>query len=156
MRLKAPTVVAPERAGEKNVRIDGGLLNARLFRDERQMRLRQIRLYGPDAHIDLNGAVSWRDDIRVILKMGIEETQIRALARLWPTHVAPSVRTWFVDHVPVGVLKRAQYAADFDGAALNAMRYEQAPPDRSLFAEGDIVDATVVRHLAGHGAAHRH
>ncbi|MGJ0534929.1 AsmA-like C-terminal region-containing protein [Methylocystis sp.] len=149
LRLKAPTVVAPERAGEKNVRIDAGLLNARLFRDERQIVFDKFAFDGPDTHIDLNGAVSWRDDIRVILKMGIEETQIRALARLWPTHVAPSVRAWFVDHVPVGVLKRAQYAADFDGAALNAMRYEQAPPDRSLFAEGDIVDATVSDILPG-------
>ncbi|PPD09765.1 MAG: hypothetical protein CTY36_02685 [Methylocystis sp.] len=149
LRLKAPTVVAPERAGEKNVRIDNGLFNARLFRDERQMVFDKFAFAGPDARVDLNGALSWRDDIRVILKMGIEDTQIRALARLWPTHVAPSVRTWFVDHVPVGVLKRAQYAADFDGAALNAMRYEQAPPDRSLFAEGDIVDATVSDILPG-------
>jgi hypothetical protein len=147
--LKAPTVVAPERAGEKNIRIDSGLLNARLFLEERQIVFDKFAFAGPDTHMGLNGALSWRDDIRITLKMGIEETQISALARLWPTHVAPAVRAWFVDHVPTGVLKRANYAADFDGAALTAMRYEQAPPDRSLLAEGDIVEGAVTDILPG-------
>ena len=149
LRLKAPTVVAPERAGEKNIRIDSGLFNARLFRDERRIIFDKFAFAGPDTHIDLTGAFSWRDDMRVTLKMGVEETQIRALSRLWPTHVAPSVRTWFVDHVPDGVLKRGDYAADFNGAALTAMRYEQAPPDQSLLAEGDIVDGAVTDILPG-------
>lgn len=149
LRLKAPTSVAPERAGETNVRIDSGLLSARLFRDERQIVFDRFAFTGPDTHIDLNGALSWRDDIRVTLKMGVEDTQIRALSRLWPTHVAPSARAWFVDHVPRGVLKRARYAADFNGAALTAMRYEQAPPDQSLFAECDIVDGAVIDILPG-------
>jgi len=149
LRLKTPTVVAPERAGEKNVRIDSGLLNARLFFDQRQFVFDKFAFNGPETHIDLSGALSWPDDIRVILKMGVEDTQIRALARLWPTHVAPYVRAWFVDHVPAGVVRRAQYAADFDGAALEAMRYEQAPPDRSLLAEGDIVGAAVTDILPG-------
>ncbi|MGD9542814.1 MAG: AsmA-like C-terminal region-containing protein [Methylocystis sp.] len=149
LRLKSPTVVAPERAGEKNVRIDSGLLNARLFRDERGVVFDKFAFEGPDIHIDLNGALNWRDDFRVTLKMAVEETQIRALARLWPSHVAPSVRVWFVDHVPTGVLRRGRYAADFDGAALTAMRYEQAPPDRSLFAEADVADASVTDILEG-------
>jgi len=149
LRLKAPTVVAPERAGEKNVRIDSGLLNARLFRDERQIVFDKFAFSGPETHVDLTGAASWRDDIRITLKMGIEETQIRALARLWPTHVAPYVRAWFVDHVPAGVLRHARYAADFDGAAFTAMRYEQSPPDRSLLAESDIAEATVTDILPG-------
>jgi hypothetical protein len=149
LRLKGPTVVAPERAGEKNVRIDAGLLNARLFQGDRQIVFDKFAFSGPEAHIDLNGALSWRDDTHVTLKMGIDETQIRALSRLWPTHVAPSVRAWFVDHVPAGVLRRGRYAADFDGAALTAMRYEQAPPDGSLIAEADIADATVTDILQG-------
>ncbi len=149
LKLKAPTLVAPERAGEKNIRIDSGLLDARLFPDERQVVFDKFAFAGPDTHIDLSGALSWRDDIRITLKMGVEETQIGALSRLWPTHVAPAVRTWFVDHVPTGVVRRAQYAADFNGAALTAMRYEQAPPDESLLAEGDIIDAAVTDILPG-------
>ncbi|MGD9541148.1 AsmA-like C-terminal region-containing protein [Methylocystis sp.] len=149
LRLKAPTVVAPERAGEKNIRIDSGLFSARLFHGERQIVFDKFAFAGPETHVDLSGAFSWRDDIRITLKMGVEETQIRALSRLWPTHVAPSVRTWFVDHVPTGVLKQARYAADFDGAAMTAMRYEQAPPDQSLLAEGDIVDGAVTEILPG-------
>lgn len=149
LRLKAPTVVAPERPSEKNVRIDNGLLNARLFFDQRQFVFDKFAFSGPETHIDLSGVLSWSEGVRVMLKMGVEDTQIRALARLWPTHVAPYVRTWFVDHVPVGVVRRAQYAADFDGAALEAMRYEQAPPDRSLFAEGDIAGAAVTDILPG-------
>ncbi len=149
LRLKAPTVVTPERAGERNIRIDSGSLDARLFHDERQIVFDKFAFAGPDANIDLSGALGWRDDIRVTLKMGVEETQIRALSRLWPTHVAPAVRAWFVDHVPAGVLKQARYAADFDGAALTAMRYEQAPPDDSLLAEGDIVDGAVTDILPG-------
>jgi len=149
LRLKAPTAVAPERAGEKSVRIDSGVLNARLFHDERQIVFDKFAFAGPHTHIDLSGALSWRDDIRITLKMSVEDTQISEMSRLWPTHVAPSVRTWFVDHVPRGVLKRGQYTADFNGAALTAMRYEQAPPDQSLLAEADIVEGAVTDILPG-------
>ncbi len=149
LRLKAPTLVAPERAGEKNVRIDSGLLDARFFRDERRIVFDKFAFVGPEVNVGLNGALSWRDENRVAFTLGVQETQIRALARLWPTHVAPSVRAWFVDHVPAGVLRHAKYAANFDGAALTTMRYEQSPPDNSLLMEGEVADGTVTEILPG-------
>ncbi|WP_332080356.1 AsmA-like C-terminal region-containing protein [Methylocystis borbori] len=149
LRLKEPTVVAPERAGEKNIRIDSGLLNARFFRDERRIVYDKFAFSGPEAKIDLNGAFSWRNENHVTFALDVEETQIYALARLWPTHVAPQVRAWFVDHVPAGVVRQARYTADFDNAALVTMRYEQSPPDSSLLLEGEIVGGTVAEILPG-------
>ena len=153
LRLDRPTLVAPERAGQKTVAIDKGALEARILNGRGQVVFEKFAFSGPEVDVGLTGAISFRDETRVSYTLDVKDTQIRALARLWPTHVAPPVRAWFVDHVPTGVLKRARYAGDFDEAALTAMRYEHSPPDSALNADVDIVNASVVDVLPGRSRA---
>ncbi len=149
LRLAKPSDVAPERAGEKVVRINGGRLDARLLHGQGRFVVDRFAFSGPDTHIAATGSVAYRGETRVTYTLDAEDTQIAALARLWPTHVTPPVRAWFVGHVPAGVLKHAHAAGSFDDAALTAMRYERPPPDESVAVEGEVVDATVVDVLPG-------
>jgi hypothetical protein len=149
LRLEKPTLVTPERAGEKSVIIENGVLNASYFHAQRKLAFDKFAFSGPDVNVALTGAIDWAPELHVAFGLSVEDTQIRALARLWPTHVVASVRSWFIDHVPNGVLRRATYAADFDDAALTAMRYERPPPDKSVTAEGEIANATLVDVLPG-------
>jgi hypothetical protein len=151
MRLVKPTQVAPERAGEKVVPINEGALQARLMHGQGRVLVDRFAFSGPDVRIASTGALAYRGDPAVSYALDVDDTQIRALARLWPTHVAPPVRAWFVDHVPAGVVKHAHYAGAFDNAALTAMRYERPPPDDALVADGEIVNGAVIGVLDGMG-----
>jgi len=149
LRLNQPTAVAPERAGEKIVKIERGSLEARLMNGQGRVLVDKFTFSGPEVNVGVSGALSFREALRVAYQLDVEDTQIRALARLWPTHVTPPVRAWFVDHVPAGTLKRARCSGEFDDAAIIAMRYERPPPDDSVLAEGEIVNASVVDVLPG-------
>lgn len=149
LNLLKPTVVGPERAGEKNVDVSEGGLEARLMHGQGRVLIDRLGFSGPELHVASSGALTYRGDTKVSYTLDVENTQIRSLARLWPTHVAAPVRAWFVDHVPAGFIKRAHYTGTFDDAALTAMRYERPPPDDSLEANGEIADGVVVNVLQG-------
>ncbi len=149
LRLDKPTIVKPERASEKPVTIETAELSARLLRGQRRALFDKFAITGPDTNVTLDGALSWADDTRLALHVGVVDSQIPALARLWPTHVASPVRAWFVEHIPAGTVKRANYVSEFDGAALTAMRYQRPPPDVSLLLEGEIANGSVVDVLPG-------
>jgi hypothetical protein len=149
LRLVRPTDVAPERAGEKNVTINEGVLAARLMHGQGRVLIDQFGFSGPDLRVASSGALIYRGEPSVSYLLDVEDTQIRAIARLWPTHVAAPVRAWFVDHVPGGIIKHAHYSGAFDDAALTSMRYERPPPDESLEATGEIADGVVVNVLDG-------
>ncbi len=151
LRLVKPTQVAPERGSEKVVSIDEGVLEARAMHGQGRVIFDRLAFSGPDVRIASSGALTYRDTLGVSYALDVEDTQIRALARLWPTHVIAPVRAWFVDHVPAGVLKHAHYAGAFDEAALTAMRYGRPPADESLEAAGEIANGTVVGVLDGMG-----
>ncbi len=149
LRLVKPTQVVPERAGEKTVLIEEGALEARLMNGQGRVLVDRLGFSGPDGRVSASGALDYRGGTRVSYTLDVENTQIRALARLWPTHVTAPVRTWFVDHVPTGVIRRAHAAGAFDDAAITAMRYERPPPDDAVEVTGEIADAAVVEVLPG-------
>ncbi len=149
LRLVKPTKISPERAGEMTVPVEEGGLEARLMNGQGRVLVDRFAFSGPDIRVAATGAMIYRGGTRVGYTLDVEDTQIRALSRLWPTHVAASVRTWFVDHVPAGVIRRAHAAGEFDDAALTAMRYELPPPDDSVEVIGEIANASVVEVLPG-------
>lgn len=149
LRLLKPTQVAPERAGEKIVAIDEGGLEARLMNGQGRVLVDKFAISGPDLRVAATGSLIYRGDLRVGYTLDVDDTQIRTLARLWPTHVTPPVRTWFVDHVPAGVIKHAHGAGEFDDAAMIAMRYELPPPDDSVTISGEIANAAVIDVVPG-------
>ncbi|MCX7899279.1 MAG: hypothetical protein N2444_04215, partial [Methylocystis sp.] len=149
LRLDKPTVVKPARASDKPVEISDAQIAARLFWGQRRAQIDKLSLAGPGANIELGGAVNWSEGVRIALRLGVIETQIPVVTRLWPTHVAPPARAWFMEHVSAGVVKRASYVVELDGAALTAMRYARPPPDASMLLEGDIAGGVVVDVLPG-------
>ncbi|QGM99140.1 hypothetical protein F7D14_17700 [Methylocystis parvus] len=151
LRLVKPTEAAPERAGEKIVRIEEGGLDARLMHGQGRVLFDRFVFSGPEVRVAASGALNYRGGTNVSYTLDVDDTQIRALGRLWPTHVVAPVRAWFVDHVPAGVLKHAHYSGSFDEAALTAMRYGRPPADESLEAFGEVVNGTVVGVLDGMG-----
>jgi hypothetical protein len=152
LRLVRPTQITPERAGEMTLVVNDGALAARLMNGQGRVVVDKFAFSGPDLRVAATGALTYRGATRVAYTLDVENTQIRALSRLWPTHVTASVRTWFVDHVPTGVIRRAHAAGDFDEAALTAMRYERPPQDESVEVTGEIVNASVTDVLPGMAA----
>ncbi|MGJ0510079.1 MAG: AsmA-like C-terminal region-containing protein [Methylocystis sp.] len=149
MRLVRPTQVAPERAGEKIVVLDEGGLQARLMAGQGRVLVDRFALSGPEVRATATGALLFRGETQVSYTLDVEDAQIRALSRLWPTHVTPPVRTWFVDHIPTGFVRRAHAAGTFDSAALIAMRYERSPPDDSVTLEADVENVSLIDVLPG-------
>jgi AsmA-like C-terminal region len=147
--LVRPTQVLPERLGEKVVDIAKGSMEARVLNGQGRAVVDRLVFDGPGLQVAATGSLRYRGEFRIGYTLDVTDTPIRTLARLWPTHVAPPVRVWFVDHVPAGVIKRAHGAGDFDIDAITAMRYELSPPDASLSIEGDIANASVVEVVPG-------
>lgn len=147
--LDKPTKVGPERATEQMVDIQKFNVGARFLNGESRLIVDSFALDGPEIHAGLTANLELSATPHIRYSLAVKNSQIRALARLWPTHVTSGVRTWFADHATGGVIKNATCAGDFDDAALTAMRYERPPPDASLLLEGDLVDATVVNVLEG-------
>ena len=149
LRLAKPTLVAPERAAQKPVAIDAGVFEGRFMHGPGKIIVDRFAFSGPEVKAALTASVAYRDELRVSYQLDVADTRIAALSRLWPTHVAAPVRSWFVEHVPAGTVKRARSVGDFDDPALTAMRYDRPPPDPSLLLEGEIVDAAVHEILPG-------
>ena len=149
LKLQKPAEVAPERARQRPVVIEQGGLDARLMYGQGRVLVDRLAFTGPEGRFAASVGLTFRGETRVVYTLDLEDTQISAVARLWPTHVAAPVRAWFTDHVPGGVVKRGHMTGNFDGDALVAMRYERPPPDAALSADADIVDASVVDVLDG-------
>jgi hypothetical protein len=149
LRLAQPTVVQPERAGEKPVQISGASFNARLLNGDGKFVIDDFSLSGPEIRAALKADIAIKGDSHIRYELDVPEAKISALARLWPSHVTPGVRVWFVDHALAGKLKNGRAVGDFDEAALMAMHYERPPPDESLLVEGEIVDGAVEEVVEG-------
>jgi hypothetical protein len=149
LQLDKPTLVMPERASEKGVIIEHGALETRFLHGDKKLVFDKFEFTGPDVNVSFAGAMSWANGPHIDYSLTLVDTQIRALTRLWPTHVAAGVRSWFLDHVTTGVIRRATYGADFDQAALTAMRHERSPPDNSVSADFEIANGTLVDIVAG-------
>lgn len=149
LRLVKPTQVAPERAGEKTLVIDEGGLQARLMNGQGRVLVDKFAFSGPQVQAAATGSLNYRGGLRVGYTLDVQDTQINALSRLWPTHVTPPVRTWFVDHAPAGVIRQAHAAGEFDEAALTAMRYERPPPDDSVELTAEVENVSLVEVLPG-------
>lgn len=148
-RLAAPTLAAPDRAGRKSVRIERARMNARFFPAAKKMTFDRIEIGGPELNASFEGAFDWLNGRRLVYDLNITDTQTAALLRLWPTNVAGKARGWFAEHVGAGVVRHANVKADFDDAALTAMRYERPPPDQALRCEGEVVNLSFSDLLPG-------
>jgi hypothetical protein len=147
--LTKPGRFAAEREGDKNLVINSVTLAAHLKARDKRMTVERIEVGGPEVNIGASGAIDWSNGPHLIYELSISDTPILALLRLWPTHVAPGVRAWLLEHISSGVVRAARMNADYDNAALTAMRYERPPPDDSMRADFQVANATIVDLLPG-------
>ena len=149
LNLSQPSKVYPERASEEVVEVNEGGLDARLNYGQGRILFDKFAFSGPDIHASLTGYLDFKEKFRIVYHLDADNTRIKTIARLWPTHVTPPVRVWFVEHVTSGILKHARLSGDFDAAAITAMRYERPPPDDSVQADGEIIDGVVENVIPG-------
>jgi hypothetical protein len=147
--LAKPGRFGAERSGDKNLAVDRGVIRGVFRPGDKALTLDKFQLGGPD----LNGAaavsIGWAQGPRVAFNLSLADTPILTVLRLWPTHVAAGVRTWLSERVTSGVVRTAKLSADFDQAALTAMRYERPPPDAALRADFDFVNGAISDVLPG-------
>ncbi|HEY8163512.1 MAG TPA: AsmA-like C-terminal region-containing protein [Methylocystis sp.] len=149
LKLVEPTRIEPDRAGQKALAVEQALLEARLLHGQGRLQVDRLSISGPELRAAGSGALAYRGGPRVAFTLDLDDTQMRVVEQLWPTHVAAPVRAWFLDHVPAGVVKHAHAAAAFDNDALVAMRYERSPPDGSIEISGEVANCAVVEALPG-------
>lgn len=149
LTLAKPSKVYPERSSEEVVEVNEGGLDARLDYGQGRILFDKFAFSGPDIHTSLTGYLDFKEKFRIVYHLDAENTRIKTIARLWPTHVTPPVRVWFVEHVTSGIIKHARLSGDFDADAITAMRYERPPPDDSVQADGEIIDGVVENVIPG-------
>ena len=147
--LNKPGRFIADREGDKNLVIDRVTLGAHFKSREKRVTVEKFELDGPEVNVSGAGSFDWMNGPRLSYTLSVSDTPILAMLRMWPTHVAPGVRTWLLEHVSAGVVRSATLSADFDNDALTAMRYERPPSDESVRVDCQIANGTVVELLPG-------
>jgi hypothetical protein len=149
LRLAKPTNVGPERAGQLPLPLERSSLRLQFSLSKKKLAFEQFELVGPDVNVKGSAAIDWVDGPRVAFGLTVENTLVQSMVRLVPTHVAAPVRSWLVEHAPLGAIRHGEFKAEFTHANMIAMRYEQPPPDSAIHAEGDFVNVALLDLLPG-------
>ncbi|MBI3274984.1 MAG: hypothetical protein HYZ60_03360, partial [Methylocystis sp.] len=124
-------------------------MRAKFMQAANKVTVDQLELAGPDIKLAASGSMDWADGPHLKYGLTLSETPMRAIMRLWPSHVEAATRAWFLEHVAAGVVRSGTLAADLDNAALTAIRFERAAPDAAIRADFEIADATILALLPG-------
>jgi Protein of unknown function/AsmA-like C-terminal region len=143
-----PGVSGPERPGEKPVLIDHVGLAARLFLAEKKVILDRFSFNGPRCGFAMAGSIDWIDGPHLRLGASISPTPVTTAMRLWPSFLAPPVKSYLLTRAREGTIQKGTMQIDFDAADLKAMFAEQAPPDEKSAVDFTIVNASL-EFLAG-------
>ncbi|MDB5642588.1 MAG: hypothetical protein JWN07_1905 [Hyphomicrobiales bacterium] len=126
-------VFGPERPNQKPIFIDRAELAARVVQGERKFFIDKLELAGPELALSSTADVQL-SDAGPHVRMNGTAAKMPALAalRLWPSPIAPQVRSWFLRNLRSGVLEQGALALDLDPDAFAAIRHDRAPPDQSV------------------------
>ena len=126
-------VFGAERPNQKNVVVDRADLVARYVQGERTFAIDRLELKGPELALAATAEVKI-SDAGLRLRMNGTAGKMPALAalRLWPTPIAPQVRSWFLRNMSGGDLEQGTVSLNLDSDAINAIRHDHAPPDQSV------------------------
>jgi hypothetical protein len=155
-----PGVAGPERPGEQPVLIDHAGLTARLFLAEKKFTIDRFSFSGPNCGFAMAGGIDWTNGPHIRLGASISPTPVSAAMRLWPSFLAPPVKSYLLPRVREGTVEKGTMQIDFDAADLQAMWAEHAPPDEKSAVDFTIANASL-EFLAGvpplrgiHGVGH--
>lgn len=135
-----PGVAGPERPGEKPVPIDRIALAARLYLAEKKLALDRFSFSGPQCGLALAGTFDWMNGPHLRLGASISPTPIEVVLRLWPSFLAPPVKSYLLARASEGIVQKGTIQIDFDAADLRAMRSQRAPPDSKTLVDFTISD----------------
>ena len=146
--LAEPGTLAPERPGERILPIQEMGAEVTVFPFAQRAVFPRAVLRGPDIDVNVTGNAEWTDGLHVKFDGHAGQGPLRALLRVWPSHVGSSIRRWLISHAYNGTVRAGTIRADFDRHTLLMMRYNRPPPDRALTMDFTIVGG-VVDTIAG-------
>ena len=124
---------APERPGETLMPLERSRISASFWPDGRIFRIDRFEAMGPQ--INLQGALeaSFHDPAQPRLRLGLQIGAMpsSAILRLWPSVVAPPVRSYLLDNLRGGAVS-GKLSLDFDASVFTLLKQHIAPPDLSL------------------------
>jgi Protein of unknown function/AsmA-like C-terminal region len=138
-----PSVAGPERPGEQPVVIDHASLAARLFLGEKKVVLDRILLSGPRCGLAMAGGIDWTNGPHIRLGASISPTPVSAVMRLWPSFLAPPVKSYLLPRAREGTVEKGTMQIDFDAADLRGMMADHAPPDEKSAVDFTIANASL-------------
>ncbi len=142
--LAEPGTLAPERPGERVLPIVDMGLDVTVLPFAQRATFSRAVLRGPDIDVTVNGSADWTDGLHVKFDGHAGQGPLRALLRVWPSHVGSVIRGWLITHAYAGTVRAGSIRADFDRHTLLMMRYNRPPPDRALTMDfmisGGVVD----------------
>jgi Protein of unknown function/AsmA-like C-terminal region len=138
-----PGVAGPERPGEQPVMIDHASLAARLFLGEKKFVLDRVSLSGPRCGLAMAGGIDWINGPHIRLGASISPTSVSAVMRLWPSFLAPPVKSYLLPRAHEGTVEKGTMQIDFDVADFRAMLADHAPPDEKSAVDFTIANASL-------------
>ncbi len=132
-RTMERAVFGPERPNQKPVFVDRAVLAARYVQGERKALVDKLELAGPELSFSTSAEIDVTDagpHVRMNATAG--KMPAMTVLRLWPSAVAPQVRSWFLRNLRAGVLEQGSLALDLDSDSIAAVRRDRAPPDESV------------------------
>ncbi|MDE2577825.1 MAG: hypothetical protein KGL46_03385 [Hyphomicrobiales bacterium] len=138
-----PGMLAAERLGEKNLAIAKVAIEGVLQPLERRVDFQRIEMSGPELALSAAGAVDWVYGPHVRMQVNVEQTPLKAMLRVWPSHMGAPARSWFLARARGGVIQSGTLSINFDRNALLMMRYDMPPPDSTLKIDFKIADGAI-------------
>jgi len=136
--LSKPGIFGAQRPGEKPLTIEHGDFSARLMAPEKRLVIDRLSISGTNFGFAMAGDVDWREGPHIRLGASINPSSVQVVERLWPSAIAASVRSWFLEHFKGGTLDSGTLRVDLDEQALKMMRADVPPPD-----DASSIDFTV-------------
>jgi len=134
-------IAAPDRPGEESVAIDRLSLTGRLFLQKKMLSIDRFTFSGPKCGLALAGSVDWVNGPHVRLGASISPTPVRAVLRLWPSFLAPPIRSYLLPRVHEGILRKGTMRIDFDASDMDAMMRERPPGDEKSAVDFELSGA---------------
>lgn len=138
-----PNAWGAERPGEKPILIELADLAARLYPTEKKFVIDRFSFSGPQCGLALAGSFTWFDGPHLRLGASISPMPVKTVARLWPSFIATSVRSYLLSHVDEGSMEKGTIQVDLDAADLRAIGEDHRPADADALVEFAVKNASL-------------
>ena len=129
LQTKPDGIFGKDRPGDAIVAMTSGHIAGQVNVATQTLVFEHFDLGGPDLSLVASGEVGWGTADHLSVRARVARTSGRTVLRMWPTPVAPPVRSWLTDHLSAGMLERGTIALDFTGDDLANIRRELGPVD---------------------------